>query len=395
MQYGHKFIGNLSKEGGDHLFISNQSTGARLGVNAQGTNANLYSYEGYGKTTHPAQDDSSTDFLWNQELSDQATGLVYLRHRFYHPQLKRFIKRDDQRNDNRYAYAVANPIAFIDPMGRSAIGDTLLRSMSYMAGIGFAITAAISLFFAIPTAGASLSLDAVGALATNTLGLLSGGAMISGQAAIDYGYKSIGKVIRMTSLMTGTLSLFVGLTLGYISVPNIASYFDRSAMSSESVTSNIAGTMENPRLPSYEATLANGARSTVGESPPSYESVVSDTVSSTSSQQTLEPDDSTLMGSDDELTSVSQRATTAATGQGFMQAEERNEDVLNIFESNDESEYLINTPQVEDYMNFRSSAPPSYSEVPLQNEQILISPTADESAPATSCPGVDQLCNDF
>ncbi len=319
VQYGHKFIGNLSKEGGDHLFISNQSTGARLGVSAQGTNANLYSYEGYGKTTHPAQDDSSTDFLWNQELSDQATGLVYLRHRFYHPQLKRFIKRDDQRNDNRYAYAVANPIAFIDPMGRSATGDTVLKSLNYVAGIGTVILSMIGVALAIPTGGASLSLTAAGGMAGGSLGSVSGASLIAAQSAIDTGHKAAGNGLRLSGFVIGSLSFLLALPMLVTALaPETAATIAKAATSSsgagESVTRTIAGSMSGvePEVapPGYESVMAGSVRSTeqtdsalsehtsdlstanssaraahqsitdashTGEPPPSYSSVVRET----------------------------------------------------------------------------------------------------------------------
>ncbi len=272
VQYGHNFIGILSKEGGDHLFISNQSTGARLGVNAQGTNASLYSYEGYGKTTQSAQDDSSTDFLWNQELSDKATGLVYLRHRFYHPQLKRFIQRDDQLNDNRYAYAVANPIAFVDPMGRSAIGDTVFKSLNYAAGIGIVILSMIGVALAIPTGGASLSLTAGGGMLGGGLGIVSGASLVAAQGTIDSGHKGVGSILRLESYITGSLGLLLSIpSIVTALAPETAAPIAQSASSSsgagESVTSTIAGTMSTvepevaPPGASYESVTAGTASS--------------------------------------------------------------------------------------------------------------------------------------
>ena len=54
-------------------------------------------------------------------------GLIYMRARYYSPEMKRFINADivaGQLNNavtlNRYAYANANPVIFTDPLGLSA-----------------------------------------------------------------------------------------------------------------------------------------------------------------------------------------------------------------------------------------------------------------------------------
>ncbi|MDQ0110641.1 RHS repeat-associated protein [Paenibacillus harenae] len=51
-------------------------------------------------------------------------GLVYMRARYYHVQLKRFLNRDVIRGDvsdgqtfNRYAYVNGDPVNYIDPLG--------------------------------------------------------------------------------------------------------------------------------------------------------------------------------------------------------------------------------------------------------------------------------------
>ena len=366
VQYGHKFIGNLSKEGGDHLFISNQSTGARLGVNAQGTNANLYSYEGYGKTTHPAQDDSSTDFLWNQELSDQATGLVYLRHRFYHPQLKRFIKRDDQRNDNRYAYAVANPIAFIDPMGRSAIGDIALRSLSYAGGISLAVISMIGLYLAIPTGGASLSLTAAGGMAGGVLGTVSGASLIAAQSAIDTGHKASGNILRLGSYITGGLGFLLSIpaivtALAPETAASIAQAATSSSGAGESVTRTIAGSMST-----VEPEVA----------PPSYESVIADSVRST--EETGQTSSSTVAGHSAGLETTNGSARSADDAwHTLTNAGEAGENTPSYFSvvgetgepppvaGADDDTY---DPSLPTYENIKHPAPPRYHRIVIEKK---------------------------
>jgi RHS repeat-associated protein len=51
-------------------------------------------------------------------------GLYYMRARYYHPSLKRFLNRDLIRGDisdgqtfNRYAYVNGDPVKYVDPLG--------------------------------------------------------------------------------------------------------------------------------------------------------------------------------------------------------------------------------------------------------------------------------------
>ena len=71
-------------------------------------------------------------------------GLIYMRARYYSPEMKRFINADvihgeitDSTSLNRFAYVNGNPITFIDPNGRLGI----LALMLIGAGIGAAIGA--------------------------------------------------------------------------------------------------------------------------------------------------------------------------------------------------------------------------------------------------------------
>ncbi len=118
IQHGGKYLATLAGTHGYQLFMANKSTGAQLGRNNSGhITTNVYSYDGYGVIQPDQGSQSTSDFLWNQEMTNQATGLVYLKNRFYHPGLAQFISKDYRKADNRYVYAQANPITFIDPMG--------------------------------------------------------------------------------------------------------------------------------------------------------------------------------------------------------------------------------------------------------------------------------------
>ncbi|MEH6460451.1 RHS repeat domain-containing protein [Chitinimonas sp. JJ19] len=79
----------------------------------------IFSYDPYGAVTSQGDISAKQSFTWNQEYADPSNGLVYLRARYYHPGLMRFMTMDSVLNDNRYAYCSGDPINLIDPTGHS------------------------------------------------------------------------------------------------------------------------------------------------------------------------------------------------------------------------------------------------------------------------------------
>ncbi len=191
IQYKNKYLGVLTEDYGEQLFIANKSTGAKLGTDTQGKNiATLYAYQGYGEPD--TTEKLSTDFLWNQEMMDQTTGLVYLRNRFYHPELKRFITRDNHKVSNLYAYGLGNPIAFTDPTGNS-----VSQGLNYGIGALNAVLGIIGVAFAIPSAGTSLAWSM--GTAASVSSALAGISQMGGQGALDSGNKEAGIALIYTS----------------------------------------------------------------------------------------------------------------------------------------------------------------------------------------------------
>ena len=241
IRYGNRFLGTLKGDGGEHLFTSNRSTGARLRVDEKGKQAvDLFKYEGYGQSQSPVDEDSgsSADFLWNQEFRDDKTGLVYLRHRFYHPELRRFVKRDDQNIDNLYAYAAANPVQFIDPLGHHASHSDGLFGMNLGLGIVFTLlTTTIAILGAVETGGTSLSLTSIFGLLGAGAGAMSSVATIGSQVAFDLGDQRAGSGLRYFSYGMAGISGLYGIA-GVASF--IAHGLSESAVEFIGETENIA-----------------------------------------------------------------------------------------------------------------------------------------------------------
>ena len=87
-----------------------------------------YSYSLYGERTHDTGDgDHIFGYCGRDGVITERDGLLYMRARYYSPELKRFISADSVIGNlsstpslNRYAYANGNPVTQIDPFGLSA-----------------------------------------------------------------------------------------------------------------------------------------------------------------------------------------------------------------------------------------------------------------------------------
>jgi RHS repeat-associated protein len=108
-------------------YLHDGQTSVRALANSAGTITDRYDYTAYGEE----QSRSGTTvnpYTYASQQQNAETGLHYLRARWYDPSSGRFLSRDtfplnyhDPVEHNRYGYARANPIRYIDPSGYSAI----------------------------------------------------------------------------------------------------------------------------------------------------------------------------------------------------------------------------------------------------------------------------------
>ena len=89
---------------------------------------NTFAYDAYGRLTEKVGIDDIL-FCYNGKYGviTEPSGLVYMRARYYSPELRRFINADVVAGEisnaitlNRYAYANGNPISNVDPLGLAA-----------------------------------------------------------------------------------------------------------------------------------------------------------------------------------------------------------------------------------------------------------------------------------
>ncbi len=203
VRHGKTILGRRTDQGLDQFFKVNESTGAVLQKTTADTQLHLYRYDAYGKPlqNNPTDD---TDFTWNQELTEPETGLTYLRHRFHHPQLRRFITRDNVHVDNRYAYANGDPVNYTDPTGHYSSGRYVGGGIAI--GLSF-----VGLLLAIPSVGSSLSFTTTGATIAGGIfagsTALGGGMLICSQNALNSGNKTAAIALSITSGLLALVAL--------------------------------------------------------------------------------------------------------------------------------------------------------------------------------------------
>ena len=97
-------------------------------TDANGIITDTFAYDTYGKLIGRTGT-SAVIFGYNGRdgVVTDANGLIYMRARYYSPDMKRFVNADVIAGQisnaitlNRYAYANGNPVSFVDPFGLSA-----------------------------------------------------------------------------------------------------------------------------------------------------------------------------------------------------------------------------------------------------------------------------------
>ena len=216
VRQGSSIAGRQTDQGLDQFFKINESTGLVLHQGKREIKMGLHRYDAYGKSLQ-RNPNNDTDFTWNQELTEPKSGLTYLRHRFYSPELRQFITRDNVHVDNRYAYAHGDPVNYIDPTGHDAVGRYIGGGVSI--GIGL-----LGILLAIPSIGFSATAS-VGIFAGVFSGAATtGGALLIGsQVALNKGNKTVATAL---TFLSGVADLFL---LGDVAIAIAPEFIEGSA----------------------------------------------------------------------------------------------------------------------------------------------------------------------
>jgi RHS repeat-associated protein len=94
-------------------------------TNSAGSVVNTYEYDAYGQRTSTTGS-TYNPFGYTGEYTDQESGLIYLRARYYDPSTQQFLTVDPllAQTEEAYAYTGGSPTYFIDPTGlKQTIGE--------------------------------------------------------------------------------------------------------------------------------------------------------------------------------------------------------------------------------------------------------------------------------
>ncbi len=187
-------INQASSGKGNALYYlsSNNSTSATMQQDGTITG---HSYTSYGQvknvdTGSISKPLSSTkSFMWDQEYSDPATGLTYLRARFYNPALMRFMSMDSYAVANKYGFVQGDPINKIDPSGHMSKGSKIsmgivMGATAFVGLVAIAVTWGGATPEVAAAEGAEESGASAGEGAAGFIARRGGGAVIAKKLAI-------------------------------------------------------------------------------------------------------------------------------------------------------------------------------------------------------------------
>ena len=101
------------------FFLTADALGSTVSItDGSGSSVTDYTYDPFGAVT--ATNALPNPFQFTGRENDGLAGLYYYRARYYHPGLARFVSEDPSDASNSagsYAYALANPLRYGDPLG--------------------------------------------------------------------------------------------------------------------------------------------------------------------------------------------------------------------------------------------------------------------------------------
>lgn len=175
-------------------------------VNDAGTVVNTYEYTPWGEIRSEAEI-VDNPIKYAGEYYDDELDMIYLRARYYNPQIGRFTSLDIEEGEiaspldmNRYVYCRNNPIKYIDPSGEGVLLACII--------IGAVVGAVAGGF-----AGAAVSKKTTGSVSGTSVAIgVLGGATVGG--LLGWGFYALGASVSVTGLVSTTPGLYKTLDKG-------------------------------------------------------------------------------------------------------------------------------------------------------------------------------------
>jgi RHS repeat-associated protein len=122
--YGHGLLSKITPSG-QAYYYHYDGLGSTIAItDLSGAIKNKYAYDTYGKVLNQVEDPQVPNpfkYIGEYGVMDDGNGLLYMRARYYDPEVGRFINKDPigfgGGDLNLYAYAGNNPVNFVDPVG--------------------------------------------------------------------------------------------------------------------------------------------------------------------------------------------------------------------------------------------------------------------------------------
>lgn len=207
LMVGSKRYASYSGDAAPYYYGTNQRQDTVLGLSPSSGNGDALigsaSYQAYGVQTNVHLGlDAGNNFAWNQEYADADNGLVYLRARYYDPKTMRFISRDSNRLDNRYAYGNGDPVNNIDPSGHDA-----LEYAAFGVSAGLVVGAIGLAAYVAITYGAAVTAAVGGAGVVASIG--AGALVGAGALALGAGAGTVGAIAGTVTLASAAVAATV------------------------------------------------------------------------------------------------------------------------------------------------------------------------------------------
>ena len=109
---------NLVRDGKGNNYVYDSHGSVTSILNNNGSKSKEYEYDAFGNIEKETNTSTYNPWQYCGEYTDQESGFIYLRNRYYDSETGRFINEDPARSGgNWYSYCSGNPIMFWDKMG--------------------------------------------------------------------------------------------------------------------------------------------------------------------------------------------------------------------------------------------------------------------------------------
>ncbi len=175
-------------------------------VNESGTVVNTYEYTPWGEIRNETET-VDNPIKYAGEYYDDELDMIYLRARYYDPQIGRFTSQDIEEGEisnpldiNRYVYCRNNPIKYVDPTGEGVLLACII--------IGAVVGAVAGGF-----AGAAVSKKTTGFVSGTSIAIgVLGGATVGG--LLGWGFYAFGASVSAAGLVSTAPGLYKTLDQG-------------------------------------------------------------------------------------------------------------------------------------------------------------------------------------